>query len=244
MRCIIVDDELNALKSLALDLDLHKDQIELVAQFSCSQTALQFLKQNDIDIVFLDIEMPGLSGLQLLDRFPDRVFFTVFTTAHSSYAIQAIRKNVCDYLLKPIDADELALCLQRLRHKFEKNNQAGVFGTEAEEIQKREQLQKKIKIFADGKILFLEPAEILFCQADGSYTTLHCQDGGRIVISQNLKSVGSWLPEHLFLRVHHSYIVNCEKIKEFLRQENYLVLVDESKVPVSRQRRNEILKLF
>lgn len=242
MQGIIVDNELNCIKNLFLDLESYAPKIEITAQFTNAEKALLFLKENRVDLVFLDIEMPEMSGLQLLDHFPEAPFFTVFTTAHSSYAIEAIKRDAVDYLLKPIDPDELTLCIERLYQKFEANKlkQNPVVHFESD----IEKASEKIKIFTEGKIIFMDPEEILYCKAEGSYTTLFCQDRSQLMVSQNLKVVGEWLPHSIFIRVHHSYIVNRKKIKEFHRQENYLVLEDSSSVPVSRQRKNEILKLL
>lgn len=239
MQCIIVDNELNAIKNLSLDLISHENQVNIIAQFTSAEDALMFLKTNSVDLVFLDIEMPVMNGLQLLDHFPNAPFFTVFTTAHRNYAIEAIKKSANDYLLKPIDSEELAICLERLHQRFKEDSAAP-----AENNAVAEYSAKKIKIFTDRKIIYLDPDEIIYGQAEGSYTTLFCKEKKEIIVSQNLKIVSEWLPASLFLRVHHSYIVNREKIKEFHRQENYLVLEDNSSVPVSRQRKNEILKLL
>lgn len=244
MQCIIIDNELNAIKSLTLDLLPHAHQVEIIGKFTSAENAIPFLNENKVDIVFLDIEMPVLNGLQFLDHFPDSPFFTVFTTAHSDYAIEAIKRSAIDYLLKPIDADELALCLERIQNKFDETILKQNPIVYPENNGRVNDYFKKIKIFTEGKILFLDPEEILYCKAEGSYTTLFCQEKNQVTISQNLKVVVEWLPSSIFIRVHNSYIINRKKIKEFHRQENYLILEDNSSIPVSRQKKNEILNLL
>lgn len=242
IKCVIVDDEINAVKNLALDLSELSPEVDLIGQFSCPLLATEFLKNNAVDLLFLDVEMPHLNGIQFLSQFPQPKFHTVFTTAYSEYAIEAIKKNAFDYLMKPIEMEELTLCISRFQQKIRETN-----------LQQRDPSQAgddwgktstKIKIFTEGKILFLDASEILYCKAEGSYTIIYCSARNQITVSKNMKTVSSWLSSSVFLRVHHSYIVNRQKIKEFHRQENYLILEDNSSVPVSRQKKNEILNLL
>ncbi len=241
IRCILIDDELNALKALSLELKSYSEQIRVEKEFTSSQQALDYLKQHSVDVVFLDVEMPEMNGIEFLQHFTHEEFHTVFTTAYSDYALNAIKQNAIDYLMKPIAAQELETCISKLVQLIHKDQFEEVLASAIEKLNEVENFPKKIKLFAEGKIFFMNPDEIMYCKAEGSYTEIYLSNKDKLLVSNRIKTVGSWLPDILFFRVHHSFIVNIGKIKEFHRKENYLVLENQQHIPVSRNKRNVIL---
>lgn len=231
IKAIIIDDEKVAIKSLVWELSNFKSKIKVVKTFTCAKKAIDFLKSNKIDCLFLDIEMPKMDGFQFLEKLKKRDFAVIITTAYSEYAIKALKNEAIDYLLKPIDTDDLKLTLK----KVEKFNNI--------KIKKNKEIEK-IAINTDGKIIFINPNEIIFVESDGNYSSIMLESNKKVVITKKLKEVYNLLPCSKFFRVHNSYVVNLNKIDEFLKNENYILLKNKHKIPVSRYRKSEFLNKF
>ena len=232
---IIIDDEPKALQSMSWELQNFCKSVVVVGTFSSALDAKKYLDSNAVDCIFLDIEMPDMDGFQFLELFPSRNFAVVITTAFDQYAIKAIKEKALDYLLKPIDSDDLMECINKIQ----------LFKTESSIHQKLEQTleslthnsnptQKKISVSYDGKIIFINPDEILYCESDGNYCTLHLENKDKILISQKLKFMEEKLVGFYFFRIHNSYLVNLNKVKEYHKNDEYVVLNNKTKLPVSR----------
>ena len=243
LHCILVDDEPRALETLAWELEQFKEEISVVQTFTQPEEAITYLKKNPIDCVFLDIEMPSMDGFQLLEQVGRIDFAIVFTTAYNEYAIQALKKEAIDYLLKPIDSDDLEETIAKIK-KFNAKNLT------VERLEKillnfnSESQSKKITINTDGKLVFLNSDEILYAESDGNYSTIFLKDGQKILLTKKLKEVNALLPESSFFRIHNSYIINLNKIKEFLKTDGYVVLESNHKIPVSRQKKSDFLDML
>lgn len=246
LKAIIVDDEDKAIKSLSWELSNFNDEVEIANTFSNPEKALDFINSNDIDCLFLDIEMPTMDGFQFIEKLPRKDFAIVITTAYNEYAIEALKKEAIDYLLKPVDTDDLEQCLKKVT-KF--NTRIAKVDTD----QKFEKIlfnfnqrlsEKKIVINADGKLIFLKPDEIVCVESDGNYSSIHTTDAKKIVVTKKLKEVNSLLPEDMFFRIHNSYIINLNKVKEYYKTDGYVILEMNHKIPVSRQKKTEFLDKF
>lgn len=237
LQCIFIDDEPKAITALAYDIQrIEQPETNLLASFTKARDALSYLSSpsgSDVDVVFLDIEMPDLNGLTFLDAFKDRNFDVVFTTAHSRYAIDAIRKGAFDYLVKPINRKELRSALERLLVRRRKKE--GEEGPTLPETPSFGEGESRIRLKVDRKVLFLEPDEIIYCESDGNYCHIYLEGGKSLFLTQQLKAVGKLLPTPQFLRTHKSYIVNIHKVKAYHRVEHYLMLSNDKQIPVSRQ---------
>lgn len=243
LKAVIVDDESKAIQSLSWELSNFEDTVEVIKTFTVAEQALKYIANTKIDCLFLDIEMPTMDGFQFLERLPKKDFAVVITTAYDEYAIKALKNDAVDYLLKPIDTDDLEKTLE----KIIKHNKAI---TEADNSEKIEEIlatfhqkfsKRKITITADGKLIFLEPAEIVFIESDGNYSSIFLNTGKKIVITKKLKEVNELLPSDHFFRIHNSYIVNLDKIKEFYKTDGYVMLEGNHKIPVSRQKKSAFL---
>lgn len=241
INAIIVDDEMNAIKALSLELKNFRDRISIIGHFSNASGAIEFLKNNEIDVVFLDMEMPEMTGLDFLERFQQRNFLVVFTTAFSKYALNAIKQEAVYYLLKPIDIMELETCLNRI----EKTLMKDAFEEKLDEaLNKLNQIKggpQKVKLSYDGKIIFYRPDDILYGEGDGNYSWVHFEKKNKVLITKKLKQLEDDLPEPIFYRVHNSYIINLNKIKAYNKNEGVVILENNTVIPVSRQKRNNIL---
>ncbi len=243
LQAVIVDDEIKALQSLTWELTNFSDEINVVASFTNPFEALEYLGKNTPDCLFLDIEMPTMDGFQFIQKLTNKNFPVVITTAYNQYALKAIKNEALDYLLKPIDTDDLEETITKIK-KFNTKN----FSVEKLEMAllnfNSRSSQKRITLNTDGKLLFLESDDILYAESDGNYSTIFLADGQKIVLTKKLKEVNQLLPSDSFFRIHNSYVINLNKIKEFLKTDGYVVLKSNHKIPVSRQKKSDFLDLL
>lgn len=243
LKAVIVDDEIMALQSLSWELTNLSDEVDIVASFTDAHEALLYLENNSPDCLFLDIEMPAMDGFQFIRTLKNKDFPVVITTAYNQYALQALKNEAIDYLLKPIDSDDLRETLGKIKRYNAKN-------MTLERLEKIllersvEAQSKKIAINTDGRLVFLNSDDILFAESDGNYSTIFLKDGQSILLTKKLKEVNALLPENSFFRIHNSYIINLNKIKEFFKTDGYVVLESNHKIPVSRQKKSDFLDML
>ncbi|MGM0946614.1 MAG: LytR/AlgR family response regulator transcription factor [Bacteroidota bacterium] len=228
IRVAILDDESKSIRSLVYELEQFEDRVEIVDQYTRVEDALNKLSENQLDCLFLDIEMPGMDGFRFLDQLPDKSFEIVFVTAYSEYAIQAIRERAFDYLLKPVDGEDLDRVLTKL--ESQKSNQS---------IPAK---RGKVILNTDQEIHVVDPDEILFCQSEGSYSWVIPQSGNRILVSKNLKHLEGILPDRQFFRIHHSYLVNVRRIAVLDKSHSNVILDSGVSLPLSRLRKKEFIE--
>ena len=242
LKVVILDDEPKAVESLKWELTTFCSNVEIVATFTNPLEAQPYLKQHDVDCIFLDIEMPQMDGFRFLDELPNREFAVIITTAYDQYALHAIKERALDYLLKPIDSDDLIEAVKRV----EKHKKSVTINDTLEELlinlsNQNSNKGSRIGFSFDGKIIFLTSDEIMYCESDGNYTNIHLQKGKKLLISQTLKKVEEKLPKDTFYRVHNSFIINLNQVREYLKTDGYIVLMNEKKIPVSRNRKGFFL---
>ncbi len=242
LKIILIDDESKSLTSLEWELTNFCNDIEVIGKFTNPVEALSFLKTNAVDCIFLDIEMPQMDGFQFLDKINEKDFAVVFTTAYDQYAIKAIKERALDYLLKPIDSDDLKITLDRV-YEFKKSNQLNkTLEDSLLKISKsNDGLSRKVSIPIDGKLIFLRTQEIIYCKSDGNYCTIFLENKEKLFLTKKLKEVEDLLSFDCFFRVHNSYLINLEKVKEYFKTDGYVVLTNNKKIPVSRNRKNNFL---
>ena len=246
IKAIIVDDEDKAIKSLQWELSHFNERIEVLKTFNKPEKALAYLESTKIDCLFLDIEMPTMDGFRFIEKITNKNFAIVITTAYNEYAIEALKKQAIDYLLKPVDADDLNACIKKVE-KYCKKSEEFDMSEKVEEILisfNKKLKQKKVIINTDGKLLFLNPSEIIFIESDGNYSSIHTSDNKKIVLTKKLKEVNLLLPDDEFFRIHNSFIINLSKVKEFYKTDGYVITENNHKIPVSRQRKSEFLDQF
>lgn len=241
IKAVIVDDEPKAIQSLSWELTHFSNEIEVVKTFSNPEDALEYLNYNTPDCLFLDIQMPTMDGFQFLGKLHNTNFAVVITTAYNEFAIKALKHEAIDYLLKPIDSDDLEDTILKIKRYNAKIFNSAKIEEALSNFNARYE-QKKITINTDGKLIFLNIDDILFVESDGNYSTIVTTDGQKILITKKLKEVNDILPEHYFFRIHNSYIINLNKIKEFIKNEGYVVMESNHKIPVARQRKSDFLE--
>ena len=243
MTAIIVDDEKHCREVLELLLGKYCPEVKLLGNCAGGMEALEVLKKQTPDILFLDIEMPGMNGFEMLEQSPTGEFEIIFTTAYNEYAIKAIKHSALDYLLKPIDKDELQLAVHRaLEHKAIRPPER------IKELLDILQHPKTAKRFAAATmegLVMVDADNILYCESDSAYCTLHFTDGKTLLLSRTLKEVEEALPHEQFCRIHHSYLVNLSYVQKYIKGEGgEVVMSNGASLPVSRTRKQDFLKLL
>lgn len=244
IRAVIVDDEVSAVKSLQWEIDAFCPWIEVCATYLTPLEAIKGIDLIKPDCVFLDIEMPQMDGFQLLHSVNFRNFELIFTTAYDNYALQAFRENAVDYLLKPIDSDDLRVAAERVLDR-KKNNRLGEQLRFLMQDMRKQQRTKKVPLSFTDKTIYVQGDEIMYCKSDGNYTEVFMEGGKKEVLSKKIKEVEKLIDNPSFYRAHHSYLVNLGYVTEFIKSDGqYLILKDGSTVPVSRSKKGHLLQLL
>ena len=231
LTCILVDDEVKSIKSLEWEIEKFNEVIRIKNTFTDTKQARDYLNEHEVDFIFLDIEMPKIDGFEFLEHFEQRHFDVIFVTAYDQYAIKAIKAQAFDYLLKPVDHDELKVLIDKMISKKEK-----------EQIDQN--LDKKIQVATDQNIKLIDPEGIIYCQSDGNYCHIHLKNGESHLISKKLKYMEEKLEKYPFMRVHNSYIVNLNKVREINKKDSLIILNDGTSVPISRSKKEKLFNLF
>ncbi len=238
---ILVDDEQAALNTLSWEIERHLSDVEIVAQFDDPHAALEKIQQQPPDILFLDIQMPKMSGFELLQQVPQLKSQVIFVTAYDQYAVQAFRINATDYLLKPFESTELIEAFRRAKTKLQLPEAAA---TKNQNLERLRLSFQKIPLHKSQGIEFVFPHQVVYCQSDGSYTSV-ILERRKVLISRSLGEFAEQLVPHSFMRVHKSYLVNLSHIQEYVRTDGgYLIMDNGHKVPVSRRKKEQLMQLF
>ncbi|MCU0380771.1 MAG: LytTR family DNA-binding domain-containing protein [Chitinophagaceae bacterium] len=245
IKAVIIDDELHCLDTLSIQLSDYCKDVEVVATCLSAREGMEAIDRFAPELVFLDIEMPGMNGFEMLMQYKQVPFSVIFTTSYNQYAIKAIKFSALDYLLKPVDPKELAEAVEKIRMKQHKP------GREQFDMMMG-YMQQKVHRFHNIAIPTIEgfelvpAAEIEWCEAEDNYTHLHLKDGRKITACRTLREVEEQLKDYsFFLRVHHSYMVNLNEIARYIRGEGgYLVMNDGVTINVSRSRKESLMQVF
>jgi len=222
IRAIIVEDEENSRITLANMLLNFCEGVEVIAQVDSVKTALAAIRQHQPDLVFLDIEMPEDNGFKLFDYLPSIDFETIFTTAYNQYAVKAFRVSAIDYLLKPIDLNDLRKAILKVKDK--KEEQIGSVQSRVDIL--RENLgghMNKLALPTQDGFLFIDLKDLFYCEAQGNYTAFHLKTDGKILISKTLKIYADLLEEFGFFRINRSHLINLRHVRKYGRQKNPII---------------------
>src|SRR5690348_14400233 len=210
IRTIIIDDEPASVNVLSLLLKKScKEDVQIVATTNSAHLGGALIEKHQPDLVFVDIEMPGMSGIDLLQTFVQPNFQFVFVTAFDAYAVEAFRLSAIDYLLKPVEADDIVRVVEKIKKNIHKNDNS--INNQLQNLQKillqnNSTSESKIGIRMADKIVFLNTSEIIYCEAHGAYTNVHLLNSKKVVSSKSLGDFESQLNSQLFFRIHHSTI--------------------------------------
>ena len=242
LKTIIIDDEPYCCEILAAMLESDCPDVVIVSICNNANDALKVIRQQSPDLVFLDVEMPKMNGFEMLEQLPAINFHLIFTTSYDQYALKAIRFSAIDYLLKPVDREELQKAVQKV--------------VQRSEIPAAEQLQimfqklyhpassiHKIALPTMEGLQMIPVQSIISCEADDNYTTLILKDNKKIVVSFTLKVIEEMLEDHSFLRVHRSFLVNLDEVEKYVKADGgYVVMSNGTHVYISKNKKEVLLK--
>ncbi len=234
MNTIIVDDELQGRNALKAKIAMYCPNLRIIGEAENGHQSIHLINSLRPDLVFLDIEMPGMTGFEMLNHIKDRNFQVVFTTAYDHYAVKAIRYAAFDYLLKPIDAEELIHCVQKL--------ESSKYPVNDDRLQVLQNKSNKLALATSEGLYFCIVDDIEYLEADSNYTTFHFLDKSKQLVSRTMKDFEELLPEDKFFRSHHSYLVNIKYVKKYLRNTGQIELSTGRLIDLSRRKKEEFLK--
>ncbi|MFZ1677821.1 MAG: LytTR family DNA-binding domain-containing protein [Saprospiraceae bacterium] len=244
LKAIIIDDEINGRIALKQKIRDYCHEVEIMAEAENGQQGIEAIHRYKPQLVFLDIEMPGMNGFEMLVNIPEKNFHLVFTTAYDHYAIKAIKYAAFDYLLKPIDIDELKMTIERARqlpHVALNNKKLETL----EQNLLTKPFLNKIAIPTQEGLLFFDIAHIVHLEAESNYTVIFFDDNTKLMASRTLKEFEEILPGDTFFRLHNSHIINLNFIKRYLRGDGGQVeMKDGTYILVSRRKKEEFLKVI
>ncbi len=242
MRAVIIDDLPDAVSLLKEDIENYCPDIEIVGTAGTIEEAVQTVKQLKPSLLFLDIELPKGTGFDILDRLDTEDIQVIFTTASNAYAIRAFRYAAIDYLLKPIDKEQLKEAVERTKLRQ---------ATSVEQLQtaskaySQQGLSDFIILHTSEEIKKIHIEDIIRCQSNDNYTMFYFTNGKKLLISKTLKYFDRLLSNHNFLRVHQSHLINPKHLKAYVRKDGgYLSMSDHSQVPISVRKKAMVLNFL
>jgi len=245
IKSILVDDEAKSRDNLRVLLGEYCQAVDIVGEADSAATALRLIKQLEPDLLFLDIEMPGGSGFQLLQSLPaNRRFEVIFVTAYDHYGIAAVKACAIDYVLKPIDVLELSGAVEKAIAQIVPQQENSRLRELVANMGKP-MAENRIAFPLADKIIFALPEDIIRLEAAGNYTHVYISGQKKLIVCKTLKEYNDLLADKHFIRTHQSHLVNSHKITAWIKTEGGAIsMEDGSQVPVSRQRKEEGLKIL
>ena len=244
LRAILIDDESSGLTALYEKLQRHCTQVEVMQLCDTAEKGIAAIETNKPDLVFLDVEMPVMNGFVLLQHLEYKNFELIFVTAYDQYAIKAIRYSALDYLLKPVQVDELKAAVEKALEK-KQTTETGNPGLNLllENLLLEKKKFKRIAIPARDGLQFVKIEDIIYLEASVNYTLIYLFGGEKLVASRTLKEFEELLSPDFFVRIHHSYIINVNCVEKYIRGEGgQVVLSNNVTLDVAKRKKQEFLK--
>ena len=244
IKTIIIEDEKQSREVLQLMLENYIDIIELVDSCDTAEKGIESIQKYGPQLVFLDIEMPRMNGFQMLRKLDTINFDIVFTTAYDKYAINAIKISALDYLLKPIDKEELSKAIQKCLQNIEQKNTKDKIDILFKNLTQQNALDRTITLTSVDGIRFIKMKDIVRLEANGRYTKFYLVNKEVITSSRTLGDFEEALSSNQFFRIHEAHIVNLLYIDRFHKGNSYVLLSDKTELPLARRRKEDFLKII
>lgn len=243
MKALIIEDEQKSREMLSEILKKKYPQIAILGLAKNVTEAVELINKTKPNLLFLDISMPDGTGFDVLEKTQDKKYDIIFTTATDKHALKAIKYSACDYLLKPIDLDDLEAAIKRLEHKRSismpsmDNLQFLI-----QNLKRSDDNYNKITLPTGNAFEVVYIKDIIRCEADGSYTNFFLVGGKKLMVSASLKHYEDLLPERDFIRIHHHHLVNMNHVIRYLKEDGgYAIMTDNSKLEISRRKKDAFL---
>ncbi len=244
IRAAVIDDEPNARRALVNMLRVHCPEVEVSGEAGDVEEALALIEDTHPDLLFLDVEMPGGTGFDLLSQLPPAGFRVIFVTAHEQYALRAIRFSALDYLLKPVHPGELVNAVERSL-PLPAGQLPVSLAAFRENMTDGSRKPSRLVVNTATRIYVLDPGDIIRCEADVNYTFIFTTGGEKILASRTMKDLEDLLTEYGFFRVHQSHLINLSFINHYRKGDGgHAVLKNGEQVPVSSRRKEVFVKLL
>lgn len=240
IKAIIIDDEKLVGDSIELIINEYFKDVQIIGKCTSFEEGIRLITQQKPDLLFLDIEMPFGTGFDLLERFTLIDFEVIFITAYSQYALKAIKYSALDYILKPIDINELRSAIKKVSEKKNQSLENKKFNILFENLKNK--MPTKLAIPCSDGIDYININDIVMISADGRYSTVHVVDKKPYFVTRNLGEFEELLAESQFFRIHNSYLINLDFVIKYSRKDGGIVeMLDSSKLPISRTKKNDFL---
>ncbi|NGM64388.1 response regulator transcription factor [Sphingobacterium sp. SGR-19] len=241
MRAVLIDDEISNVENLRTLLEKHCSQVAIIATAQNVSDAVDAIEKHLPNLVFLDIQMGDKTGFDVLKLLPSRNFEVIFVTAYDQYGIQAVKFAALDYLLKPIDIEELMHAVNKAEHKLATQMQTSQLDFLLQQLKKPERNVSKIALQMQGEIRYVALSDIIRCEAANTYTHFFLSSDEKILVSKSLKEYADLLCPNGFLRTHQSHLVNPKYVKSWLREDGgILLLLSGEKIPISKPNKDNV----
>ncbi len=245
MRTIIIDDKPDAMNALKIIIEEFLPELTVVGLFSDPVEAVEGIPKMKPELVFMDINMPVLNGFELLESLQFRNFKTIFVTAHDEYAIKAFKYNAIDYVLKPIDIEELIAAVKRATDQTLNSDKTGEIKYKKLFDSVNDKPPEKLVISTLEGTYYVDSQEVIYIQADSNYSKIVIKDAKPLLVTKPLKEFEELLPPPHFFRNHHSYIINLNFVRKYSRLDGGNVeMYNGDQIPLSRRKKNEFYNLM
>ena len=245
LRAVIIDDIEAARRTLADDIRENCPEVVVAGEASGVRSGVQLIERIRPDLVFLDIQLEDGSGFDLLEAIGAPDFKVIFTTASDAFGIRAIKFSAIDYLLKPIDPDELAAAVEKAKQQHRRSGARENVEILLESLKDLRSRSRRIALNTADKVHVVDLDEIVRCESQRNYTLFHLTGRRQILVTRTLKEFDEMLEEHGFFRIHHSHLINTRFIREYVKGDGgYLVMADGSEIPVAIRKKEALMKVF
>jgi two-component system, LytTR family, response regulator len=245
LNTIIIDDEAKSRETIREMLRIYCANVEVVAQAGDVKSGILAIRKHNPDLILLDIRMPDGTGFDLLRQLPGLESKVIFITAYEEYAIKAFKFSALDYVLKPIDPDELKSAIEKADASIEKENISDRISTFFQHYDNETPSQKKQIALRNAESIYrVAIDDIVSYEADKNYTLFHLNNGEKILVSHSIKDYDDILLSMNFIRLHQSYSINLKHLKRFDKEKLEVVMSDNSCIPVSHRRKDELMRLL
>jgi two-component system LytT family response regulator len=242
---VIIDDEPDGRNALRIAIEKYFPDLSILGIFETPHAGIDGISKLDPDLVFMDIQMPGMSGFDVLKHIFPFQFEVIFVTAFDQYAIKAIRFGALDYLLKPVDIDDLREAIERAKERILQKGSTFNYQSVLHNVSHRNGKTERIAVPTADGIEFFQIDDIIYCKADGSYTSIVLKGKISKIVSRNLKDFEIFFIDEGFCRVHHSFLINIKHVKKYVKGEGgYVVMTDDHHVDISRRKKEEFMSLL
>jgi two-component system LytT family response regulator len=245
LRAVIIDDEQRGINSLKILLERFSDEIKIVAESTNAFTGIDLIENYAPDVVFLDINMPGMNGFELLERLRWRNFQLIFITAHGEHALKALKSNALDYILKPMGAEDLRFAIDKVKSRIPLSGHSDIWKEYQSLFSKYSvSMPKKIAVNSKSGLEHIDLRDIVHLESKNNHTWINLTGPGVIVTSTTLRDFDRILctAGSNFMRVHHSYIINLDQVVRYIKQNENIIMTNDVEIPLAKSKRGTFFR--